>query len=158
MIQIRYTRNLFLRAMCVVYLFAFLSLYIQIPGKFCNYHQSYAICSVIYILYATHHILNITSSTKIQRRVVHWPFHRRFEVNVILNEITHRFPVLLFTTFFIFRQYLHWDYLWISIVWLQVCTVTMAFYQHVWYWRIANTTHCLLKYIINQHYCGWHRI
>lgn len=32
MIQIRYTRNLFLRAICVVYLFAFLSFYIQIPG------------------------------------------------------------------------------------------------------------------------------
>ncbi|GLV46648.1 uncharacterized protein CBL_11509 [Carabus blaptoides fortunei] len=36
MIQIRYTRNLFLRAICVVYLFAFLSFYIQIPGLYGN--------------------------------------------------------------------------------------------------------------------------
>lgn len=34
MVQIRYTRNLFLRGMSVVYLFAFTSFYIQIPGKF----------------------------------------------------------------------------------------------------------------------------
>ncbi|KAL0280572.1 UNVERIFIED_CONTAM: hypothetical protein PYX00_001831 [Menopon gallinae] len=31
-----YTRNLFLRMMCVIYLFAFLSFYIQIPGLFGN--------------------------------------------------------------------------------------------------------------------------
>nr|XP_022920242.1 lipase maturation factor 2-like [Onthophagus taurus] len=34
MIPIRYTRNLFLRAICVVYLFAFASFYIQIPGLY----------------------------------------------------------------------------------------------------------------------------
>ncbi|KAB0792048.1 hypothetical protein PPYR_14009 [Photinus pyralis] len=34
MIPIRYTRNLFLRGMCVVYLFSFLSFYIQIPGLY----------------------------------------------------------------------------------------------------------------------------
>lgn len=36
MIPIRYTRNSFLRAMCVVYLFAFISFYIQIPGLYGN--------------------------------------------------------------------------------------------------------------------------
>lgn len=35
MAEIRFTRNLFLRCMNVIYLFAFASLYIQIPGK-CN--------------------------------------------------------------------------------------------------------------------------
>ncbi|KAI5739305.1 hypothetical protein M8J77_017595 [Diaphorina citri] len=34
MAQIRYTRNLFLRSICLVYVFAFASLYIQIPGLF----------------------------------------------------------------------------------------------------------------------------
>lgn len=34
MVEVRYTRNLFLRGMCIIYLFAFLSLYVQIPGKF----------------------------------------------------------------------------------------------------------------------------
>ncbi|CAH1155261.1 unnamed protein product [Phaedon cochleariae] len=34
MITVRYTRNLFLRALCVVYLSAFLSFYIQIPGLY----------------------------------------------------------------------------------------------------------------------------
>ncbi|CAH0546015.1 unnamed protein product [Brassicogethes aeneus] len=34
MIVLRYTRNLFLRAFCVVYLFAFISFYIQIPGLY----------------------------------------------------------------------------------------------------------------------------
>lgn len=34
MIQIRYTRNLFLRAMSVIYLFAFISFYVQIPGLY----------------------------------------------------------------------------------------------------------------------------
>lgn len=34
MVQVRYTRNLFLRGICVIYLFAFLSFYIQIPGKY----------------------------------------------------------------------------------------------------------------------------
>nr|CAD7203946.1 unnamed protein product [Timema douglasi] len=34
MTQIRYTRNLFLRGICVVYLFAFTSFYIQIPGLY----------------------------------------------------------------------------------------------------------------------------
>ncbi|KDR11021.1 lipase maturation factor 2-like [Zootermopsis nevadensis] len=36
MVQIRYTRNLFLRGMSVVYLFAFTSFYIQIPGLYGN--------------------------------------------------------------------------------------------------------------------------
>jgi hypothetical protein len=34
MISFRYTRNLFLRAFCIVYLFAFISFYIQIPGLY----------------------------------------------------------------------------------------------------------------------------
>lgn len=34
MVQVRYTRNLFLRGMCIIYLFAFLSFYIQIPGLY----------------------------------------------------------------------------------------------------------------------------
>ncbi|XP_015590063.1 lipase maturation factor 2 [Cephus cinctus] len=34
MAQVRYTRNLFLRGMCIIYLFAFLSYYIQIPGLY----------------------------------------------------------------------------------------------------------------------------
>ncbi|CAH1105727.1 unnamed protein product [Psylliodes chrysocephalus] len=34
MVSVRYTRNLFLRALCIVYLSAFLSFYIQIPGLF----------------------------------------------------------------------------------------------------------------------------
>ncbi|XP_043273217.1 lipase maturation factor 2-like [Venturia canescens] len=34
MIQVRYTRNLFLRGICIIYLFAFLSFYIQIPGLY----------------------------------------------------------------------------------------------------------------------------
>ncbi|XP_032666182.1 lipase maturation factor 2-like [Odontomachus brunneus] len=34
MAQVRYTRNLFLRGMCIIYLFAFLSFYIQIPGLY----------------------------------------------------------------------------------------------------------------------------
>ncbi|XP_018564057.1 lipase maturation factor 2 [Anoplophora glabripennis] len=34
MIPLRYTRNLFLRAFCIVYLSAFLSFYIQIPGLY----------------------------------------------------------------------------------------------------------------------------
>ncbi|XP_018330116.1 lipase maturation factor 2 [Agrilus planipennis] len=34
MASVRYTRNLFLRAMCVVYMFAFISFYIQIPGLY----------------------------------------------------------------------------------------------------------------------------
>lgn len=33
MLQVRYTRNLFLRGICIIYLFAFLSFYVQIPGK-----------------------------------------------------------------------------------------------------------------------------
>ncbi|XP_063217415.1 lipase maturation factor 2-like [Bacillus rossius redtenbacheri] len=36
MAQIRYTRNLFLRGVCVVYLFAFASFYVQIPGLYGN--------------------------------------------------------------------------------------------------------------------------
>jgi len=31
--QVRYTRNVFLRGICIIYLFAFLSFYIQIPGE-----------------------------------------------------------------------------------------------------------------------------
>lgn len=34
MTQVRYTRNLFLRGICIIYLFAFLSFYIQIPGLY----------------------------------------------------------------------------------------------------------------------------
>ncbi|KAK0163832.1 hypothetical protein PV328_002522 [Microctonus aethiopoides] len=34
MIEVRYTRNLFLRGMCIIYLFAFLSFYVQIPGLY----------------------------------------------------------------------------------------------------------------------------
>lgn len=34
MVQVRYTRNLFLRGICVIYLFAFLSFYVQIPGLY----------------------------------------------------------------------------------------------------------------------------
>ncbi|XP_076672338.1 lipase maturation factor 2 [Andrena cerasifolii] len=34
MAQVRYTRNLFLRGICVIYLFAFLSFYVQIPGLY----------------------------------------------------------------------------------------------------------------------------
>ncbi|XP_033224978.1 lipase maturation factor 2-like [Belonocnema kinseyi] len=34
MFQVRYTRNLFLRGLCIIYLFAFLSFYIQIPGLY----------------------------------------------------------------------------------------------------------------------------
>ncbi|XP_050457179.1 lipase maturation factor 2-like [Cataglyphis hispanica] len=34
MAQVRYTRNLFLRGICIIYLFAFLSFYIQIPGLY----------------------------------------------------------------------------------------------------------------------------
>ncbi|EFA12890.2 lipase maturation factor 2 [Tribolium castaneum] len=34
MISLRYTRNLFLRSFCIVYLFAFISFYIQIPGLY----------------------------------------------------------------------------------------------------------------------------
>ncbi|KAF5299715.1 hypothetical protein FQA39_LY11510 [Lamprigera yunnana] len=34
MIPVRYTRNLYLRGMCVIYLFSFLSFYVQIPGLF----------------------------------------------------------------------------------------------------------------------------
>ncbi|KAK2582003.1 hypothetical protein KPH14_002436 [Odynerus spinipes] len=34
MFQVRYTRNLFLRGICIIYLFAFLSFYIQIPGLY----------------------------------------------------------------------------------------------------------------------------
>ena len=34
MVQVRYTRNLFLRGICIIYLFAFLSFYIQIPGLY----------------------------------------------------------------------------------------------------------------------------
>jgi len=34
MVPIRYTKSLFLRAICVVYLFAFVSFYIQIPGLY----------------------------------------------------------------------------------------------------------------------------
>lgn len=34
MFQVRYTRNLFLRGLCIIYLFAFLSFYIQIPGEY----------------------------------------------------------------------------------------------------------------------------
>ncbi|XP_063985646.1 lipase maturation factor 2-like [Diachasmimorpha longicaudata] len=34
MVEVRYTRNLFLRGICIIYLFAFLSLYLQIPGLF----------------------------------------------------------------------------------------------------------------------------
>ena len=33
MAQLRYTRNLFLRGICIIYLFAFLSFYVQIPGE-----------------------------------------------------------------------------------------------------------------------------
>lgn len=33
MVQVRYTRNLFLRGISIIYVFAFLSFYIQIPGK-----------------------------------------------------------------------------------------------------------------------------
>lgn len=36
MAQIRYTRNLFLRGMSIIYLFAFTSLYVQIPGLYGN--------------------------------------------------------------------------------------------------------------------------
>ncbi|XP_044736039.1 lipase maturation factor 2-like isoform X2 [Chrysoperla carnea] len=36
MISVRQTRNLFLRGICVVYLFSFLSFYIQIPGLYGN--------------------------------------------------------------------------------------------------------------------------
>ncbi|XP_015121845.1 lipase maturation factor 2 [Diachasma alloeum] len=34
MVEVRYTRNLFLRGVCIIYLFAFLSFYVQIPGLF----------------------------------------------------------------------------------------------------------------------------
>lgn len=34
MMEVRYTRNLFLRGMCIIYLFAFISLYVQIPGLY----------------------------------------------------------------------------------------------------------------------------
>ncbi|XP_012062776.1 PREDICTED: lipase maturation factor 2-like [Atta cephalotes] len=34
MAQLRYTRNLFLRGICIIYLFAFLSFYVQIPGLY----------------------------------------------------------------------------------------------------------------------------
>ncbi|KYQ50071.1 Lipase maturation factor 2 [Trachymyrmex zeteki] len=34
MAQLRYTRNLFLRGICITYLFAFLSFYVQIPGLY----------------------------------------------------------------------------------------------------------------------------
>lgn len=34
MAQVRYTRNLFLRGICIIYIFAFLSFYIQIPGLY----------------------------------------------------------------------------------------------------------------------------
>ncbi|XP_046465996.1 lipase maturation factor 2 [Neodiprion pinetum] len=34
--EVRYTRNLFLRGICIIYLFAFLSFYIQIPGLYGN--------------------------------------------------------------------------------------------------------------------------
>lgn len=34
MIEVRYTRNLFLRGICIIYLFAFLSFYVQIPGLY----------------------------------------------------------------------------------------------------------------------------
>ncbi|EFN87863.1 lipase maturation factor 2 [Harpegnathos saltator] len=34
MVQVRYTRNLFLRGICIIYLFAFLSFYVQIPGLY----------------------------------------------------------------------------------------------------------------------------
>ncbi|XP_017878453.1 lipase maturation factor 2-like [Ceratina calcarata] len=34
MVKVRYTRNLFLRGMCIIYLSAFLSFYIQIPGLY----------------------------------------------------------------------------------------------------------------------------
>ncbi|XP_011689704.1 PREDICTED: lipase maturation factor 2-like isoform X1 [Wasmannia auropunctata] len=34
MVQLRYTRNLFLRGICIIYLFAFLSFYVQIPGLY----------------------------------------------------------------------------------------------------------------------------
>ncbi|XP_011631116.1 lipase maturation factor 2-like [Pogonomyrmex barbatus] len=34
MAQVRYTRNLFLRGICIIYLFAFLSFYVQIPGLY----------------------------------------------------------------------------------------------------------------------------
>lgn len=47
MLPIRYTRNLFLRAMCVVYLFSFISFYIQIPGMYLFLYQC---CNLIYIL------------------------------------------------------------------------------------------------------------
>ncbi|XP_012527431.1 lipase maturation factor 2 [Monomorium pharaonis] len=33
-LQLRYTRNLFLRGICIIYLFAFLSFYVQIPGLY----------------------------------------------------------------------------------------------------------------------------
>ncbi|KAG7213802.1 hypothetical protein KM043_003019 [Ampulex compressa] len=36
MVQVRYTRNLFLRGICIIYLFAFLSFYVQIPGLYGN--------------------------------------------------------------------------------------------------------------------------
>lgn len=36
MVELRYTRNLFLRCMNVIYLFAFASLYVQIPGLYGN--------------------------------------------------------------------------------------------------------------------------
>lgn len=36
MVQVRYTRNVFLRGLCTIYLFAFLSYYIQIPGLYGN--------------------------------------------------------------------------------------------------------------------------
>ncbi|CAH1405828.1 unnamed protein product [Nezara viridula] len=36
MAEIRYTRNLFLRFICAIYLFAFASLYVQIPGLYGN--------------------------------------------------------------------------------------------------------------------------
>ncbi|XP_008550546.1 lipase maturation factor 2 [Microplitis demolitor] len=34
MIEVRYTRNLFLRGICIIYLFAFVSFYVQIPGLY----------------------------------------------------------------------------------------------------------------------------
>lgn len=39
MAQVRYTRNLFLRGISIIYLFAFLGFYIQIPGEFYSIDQ-----------------------------------------------------------------------------------------------------------------------
>ena len=53
MVSVRYTRNLFLRGMCIIYLAAFVSFYVQIPGELqTNMNASYTwarVSSWVYI-------------------------------------------------------------------------------------------------------------